>query len=224
MSFPLEMQTVYDVALDSLQSRFDTTKLSHPVAVTPQLHHHFGSIMLLPDWVPLSEYYAMVIDARSIGKGLFSFYISSPLTRYAVSAQLGDVPNEAYDIYAFGSLDPLANLEQLPPIQAGLIQVVPRGTVIDWAGSLDQRLHDPAQWRPETEHPALLQGRCIALQSCDRQYFHRVGCGQLATASQVASLAFDLAEQEIWLRAPNGGPVSAPKRREKKHKPVRACI
>ncbi|OLP91983.1 hypothetical protein AK812_SmicGene26254 [Symbiodinium microadriaticum] len=127
MSFPLEMQTVYDVALDSLQSRFDTTKLSHPVAVTPQLHHHFGSIMLLPDWVPLSEYYAMVIDARSIGKGLFSFYISSPLTRYAVSAQLGDVPNEAYDIYAFGSLDPLANLEQLPPIQAGLIQVVPRG-------------------------------------------------------------------------------------------------
>ena len=76
MSFPLEMQTVYDVALDSLQS-FDTTKLSRPVAVTPQLHHHFGSIMLLPDWVPLSEYYAMVIDARSIGKGLFSFYMSS---------------------------------------------------------------------------------------------------------------------------------------------------
>ena len=72
-TFPLVEADVLEFARDT--ARIVTADWLTAAAFTqPQLHNDYGSVVLLPFWLDAAGKVVLVIDAREIGQGLFSFY------------------------------------------------------------------------------------------------------------------------------------------------------
>ncbi|CAE7701091.1 unnamed protein product [Symbiodinium sp. CCMP2592] len=206
LTFPLVAEDVLDFLKDT--ARVITAPWLTTAAFTqPQLHNDYGSVVILPSWLRVSPQTVLVLDASEIGQGQFAFYHKGDLTRAHVLQQLEAIPDFAIEIFAFGRRTPMTETEALEPVLAGLIKVVRRGTLIQWASSIEPRLALRANWDPDTPHPDHVGGSHIAFQTSTDQKLHRVLRDDLFTPLGVASEIFDREQQQIWVRAPTIRPV-----------------
>ncbi|CAE7763408.1 unnamed protein product [Symbiodinium sp. CCMP2456] len=157
VEFPLDQQRAFEIIQDSTLD-LPTTLLSRAYAVRPQLAEEYGSVVLVPPWVPLSGKVAVVIDGRELGEGVQCIYVSGPVTDRMVRSHLGEGGQGDIHIFAFGSLHPLQAEDQIPPQQGGLIQALPAGRVVEWASDFETRLAAAASWDPTAEHPQHVEG------------------------------------------------------------------
>ncbi|OLQ02300.1 hypothetical protein AK812_SmicGene14861 [Symbiodinium microadriaticum] len=200
MPFPLDLQRLYDAMLDSTQ-KMDQEWLDWAMATTPQLHEDFASIMIVPRWLLVSGKFALLIDARPVGGQLFTVYCEGLVSRQWVLRHLDLTRVMEMDVFAFGALHPLGLDDRIQPIQAGYIQILPRGAVVDWASAMETRLEDPARWSPRTDHPAR-GDKFFDFQTTDGQHLHPVDRTQEFTPMDVACRVFGLNPANTWLRAP----------------------
>ncbi|CAE7339529.1 unnamed protein product [Symbiodinium sp. CCMP2456] len=161
MSFPQTMNQIQEMIRDSIHG-LDTPWLTELMPPVPQISGAFGSFIMLPRW-------ALQGDKKA---GTFVFYISSPITRFAVLNQLALDTTAPLDVYVGGSFAPLQEDEGQNPSNGCLIKVLLQGEVVDWQGRIEDRLQDPALWNPEEEHPAHVGNRFIEFQTTDEVHLH----------------------------------------------------
>ena len=200
VALPISLDRMFEVIKDTVRDM--PTWLSHAVAVEPQIHEDFGTVLLVPGWVPLSGRWAVVLDGDQVGRGVFACYVQEPVSRRAVLEQLQLDQYAEVDIFAYGSLAPMGLEETVPPKQGGLIRILPRGAVVDWATDLENRLSSAAGWNPDTEPPTSRTGRYLALQSEDNQAIVQATANIAADPLLAAADALGLERGTVWLRAP----------------------
>ena len=200
VAMPISLDRMFEVIKDTVRDM--PTWLSHAVAVEPQLHEDFGTVLLVPGWVPLSGRWAVVLDGDQVGRGVFACYVQEPVSRRAVLEQLQLDQYAEVDIFAYGSLAPMGLEETVPPKQGGLIRILPRGAVVEWATDLENRLSSATGWNPDTEPPTSRSGRYLALQSEDNQAIVQATANIATDPLLAAADALGLARGTVWLRAP----------------------
>ncbi|CAE7830408.1 Pol [Symbiodinium sp. CCMP2592] len=205
LAFPLTLNGLFDVARESVNAMSERW-LSSVVATRPQLSEDYASLLLLPEWVHDSDKTAIVLDARPAGRGVHAYYVQGAITRYAALQKIDIGPEEPYEVFIGGDLAPLGHQSTRNATQGLVLQVLPRGQVVEWAGHLEDRLDDPARWNPESEHPALREGRLISFQSATDQFMYKANRRDNMQPMQVATWAFNVQESQIWLRAPTERP------------------
>ena len=207
MTFPLQADRTLEFVNESVHL-IDKPWLSEMIFTSPQLYDECGSIVRLPAWVPLSDKFALVYDATRVDRGVFAGYHQGPVTRDKVLRAIGVDPAQPVEVFAFGSLAPLADAYPAWPVQAGVIRILPRGEAPYWPRDISDRLNDPDHWDPRAEHPLHRGGKHIAFQTEEVQYLHQVLRGQTTTPLQVACEAFGLTADNIWLRSPTERPLA----------------
>ncbi|CAE6959382.1 unnamed protein product [Symbiodinium sp. CCMP2592] len=216
LPFPLDTDDVKDRVKRAVRG-FGTDWLDEIVMLRPQLEEEFCSCVMIPHWNLLTEKWAVVVDAAELEKGVFAFYIHSPITRFAVLGQLGLDMDAEVDVYVAGGLVPLQTADCIPPTNGCLIKVVPEGMDIQWASNFDDRLTDPLCWDPDYPHPSLLPGRFIEFQTKNNIYLHRTNHADVRHPRSVAREAFGLRDEDFWLRAPTDRPLGMCRRARRTH-------
>ncbi|CAE6930722.1 unnamed protein product [Symbiodinium sp. CCMP2592] len=219
LSFPVNDHRVREIVQDSVRH------LSHPwlndiFELTPQLHHDYGSFVLVPEWVRHSAKRVVVIDGQRFDKGVQAFYFSGPVTRFLVLSKIGIDPDAAAEVYVGGAAIPLAHHASKEVDNGCLVQVLQTGDQVGWAGDLRDRFQDPTMWRPATQHPAFCRDRFVEFQSGTHQYTHRLRREDRSTPTEIAGEAFELEPDAFWLRAPTNRPTGMFKANRRIHSVV----
>ena len=157
LAFPLTVDTLFDVARDSTNA-IAARWLTFVVATKPQIHADYASLLLLPDWLPASDRTAVLLDARSVDRGIHAFYVHGVITRYIALQQIDFGNDEPYDVFVGGDLAPLGRQESRDAEHGLVVQVLPRGRAAEWEGRLEDRLQDP---HPETTQIVVVDLRGI---------------------------------------------------------------
>ncbi|CAE7677247.1 unnamed protein product [Symbiodinium sp. CCMP2456] len=205
VSFPQTMNQIQDTIWESIRV-LDTHWFVELLPTVPQISGAYGSFIMLPRWALQGDKKAVVLDASGIDKGTFAFYISSPITRFAVLNQLALDTTMELDVFVGGSFAPLQEDEGQNPSNGCLIKVLRRGEVVDWQGRVEDRLHDPALWNPETDHPAHVGSRFIEFQTTDETHLHPLQRQWQQGPMNVAVQTFGLNPENVWLRSPTERP------------------
>ncbi|CAE7722823.1 unnamed protein product, partial [Symbiodinium sp. CCMP2456] len=206
MSFPLTINRVFE-AIQNSAIDMPTDILDHPVAITPQPDEAYGSVLMIPAWIRMSDKTAVVLDGRHVGAGIFAAYFEGPLTKRALLQKIGMGMDEGISVFLFGSLQPMTDDQREPPSQGGLILFHRRGEVPEWATELDTRLADTTRWRPEVDHPQHLPGRHIEFQGEEQTFLHQLDRTVAPDPQRMADHAFGAAQGEVWIRAPTQRPM-----------------
>ncbi|CAE7461354.1 unnamed protein product, partial [Symbiodinium sp. CCMP2456] len=184
----------------------DTHWFTELMPTVPQVSGAFGSFIMLPRWALQGDKKAVVLDASGVDKGTFVFYISAPITRFAVLQQLALDAAMEIDVFVGGSFAPLQEDEGQNPSNGCLVKVLRRGEVVDWQGRLEDRLQDPALWNPEVEHPAHVGSRFIEFQTVEETHLHSLQRQWEEGPKNVAVRTFGLDPDSVWLRSPRDRP------------------
>ena len=134
--FPISEDYLGDIIKDTVQDM--PMWLDTAISVTPQPREDFGTFVLVPSWLAHTDKVVIVIDAEAVQKGVFAIYV-----RHAIDRSLRQIEaDEAdeVDVFAFGLLLPFGHVERRAPQHGGLVKVLPRGAVCEWASDLNQRL------------------------------------------------------------------------------------
>ena len=97
VSFPQSVERLQETILETVNG-IGHTWLTLVVPIEPQIDEDFGSLVMLPQWVESSRHRVVVLDGRGVDQGVFAFYLSTPITRFNVLAQLGCEPQDPLDV------------------------------------------------------------------------------------------------------------------------------
>ncbi|CAE7244447.1 unnamed protein product [Symbiodinium sp. CCMP2592] len=203
--FPQTIESIVEIVLDSTDG-LGHEWLSEAIPITPQLEEFYGSLFLVPSWIPHSNTTALVLDARDIDHGICPIYLSVPVTRFNVLGKLGLDQDTAFHVFVAGSARPLGPEDTVAPAQGSLIKVMRPDMQPEWVDELRDRLHDPLLWDPDIGHPDSAAGRYVELQTYNAVWHHRTGPTDRRPPLEVACEAFDLEQQHTWVRAPTERP------------------
>ncbi|CAE7316855.1 unnamed protein product [Symbiodinium sp. CCMP2592] len=203
--FPQTIDSIVEIVLESTDG-LGHEWLSEAIPITPQLEEFYGSLFLVPSWIPHSNTKALVLDARDIDHGIRPIYLSVPVTRFNVLGKLGLDQDAAFHVFVAGSARPLGPEDTIAPAQGSLIKVMRPDTQPDWVDELRDRLHDPLLWDPDIGHPDSAAGRHVELQTYNAVWHHRTGPTDRRPPLEVACEAFHLEQQHTWVRAPTERP------------------
>ncbi|CAE7031289.1 unnamed protein product [Symbiodinium sp. CCMP2592] len=219
LSFPISLSRIKEVVDDSIDG-LGTYWLNDLYPTVPQLSDHYGTMVLVPEWMYHSDVRAILIDARGINKGIFSEYVSSPITRFLVLSKIDLEMDAETDVYAGGALAPLLEGDQVRAQHGTLVQVLPRGTAVQWSDRMEDRLQDPLRWDPDERHPDLLPGRFVEMQTLARRCLHPITRGEELNPMVVAQDRFGIDPATMWLRAPTERPKGMHDRGRRVHSVV----
>ena len=166
--FPLTADRLEDIVRWALRILPET--MEELVPTTPQLHDDFASYILCPSWLADVDKYCMVLDCIDIGGPAFAIYHEGPLTKRNILEQVptDDVSN--LEAFLFGQLNPLCEGDRRQPVMGGVIKILRRGAVCDWAVTeLAPRFMDTTAWRPATDLPHPASGYHVVYQGVDDQ-------------------------------------------------------
>ena len=166
--FPLTADRLEDIVRWALPILPET--MEELVPTTPQLHDDFASYILCPSWLADVDKYCIVLDCIDIGGPAFAIYHEGPLTKRNILDQVpaDDVSN--LEAFLFGELNPLCEGDRRQPVMGGVIKILRRGAVCDWAVTeLAPRFVDTTAWRPATDLPHPASGYHVVYQGVDDQ-------------------------------------------------------
>ena len=206
VSFPQSVERLQETLLETVNG-IGHHWLTSVVPIEPQVDEDFGSLVMLPQWVASSRLRAIVLDGRGVGQGVFAFYLSAPITRFNVLAQLGCELQDPLDVYVGGSYQRLEDDERVEAAQGILVKVVHQGDEINWVDSLADRTRDPLLWDPDTRHPDHLPGRYLEFQTYCATRLHRPDREDQRQPLAVACETFGLDPDRTWVRAPTHRPL-----------------
>ncbi|CAE7268693.1 unnamed protein product [Symbiodinium sp. CCMP2592] len=166
IAFPLTEQRLCDAVIGTCTELPDYIETVIPTV--PQLASHFGSCLAVPSWVPAVGKTVLLMDSRGIGGELFAFYHEGPLTVHSLGKQLPEDSSD-YDLYLFGSHNPLQPHATQPAIQGGIVKAVFAGDHCTWEDALQTRLLDPTRWNPRLNPPGNSQIEHAVYQSPEDQ-------------------------------------------------------
>ncbi|CAE7766735.1 unnamed protein product [Symbiodinium sp. CCMP2456] len=167
MEFPVTMERLESII--TWGATIAPDHFTQIVATYPQLHEDYASFIACPPWLASLNRYCMVLDCQAIGGSAFAIYHEGPLTKNNILAQVPATDVSGLEVFLFGQLNPMSHLERRQPMMGGLIKVLYRGEVCDWASDIGPRLMNPALWRPETDHPPPVRGQYTVYQGVDDQ-------------------------------------------------------
>ena len=168
VNFPLTAVRLEDIVRWALRTLPEN--LEDLVPAVPQLDDDFASYILCPRWLERLEKYCMVLDCQGIGGSAFAIYYEGPVTKRNILAQVPAADISNLEVFLFGQFNPLGETESQPPRMGGLIRILTRGSVCEWATSdLGPRLVNTTMWRPTTDMPHPVSGYHVVYQGADDQ-------------------------------------------------------
>ena len=128
--------------------------LSHPIAVWLQLSADYASCVAAMCCCTHGSSCLASTSWCCIGQGVWSYYHKGPITKASLLRQADLGVAENFSVFQFGDLAPVHDGAERQAMQGGLIKVLRRGEVIDWAPDLQQWLWNSALWNPDVDTSA----------------------------------------------------------------------
>ncbi|CAE7768865.1 unnamed protein product [Symbiodinium sp. CCMP2592] len=167
VAFPLTMDRLHDVI------EWNTLRIPEYInqftPVYPQINEDFVCYVASPPWLSAVHKFCLLLDCTRAGGTAYAIYCEAPVTKRMILDQVSLDDVAELEVFLFGQLQPLGDLDRREPIMGGTVQVLPRGVPCEWASDIDERLQDERRWRPDTDQPGPLPGRHCIYQGASEQ-------------------------------------------------------
>ena len=133
----------------------------------PQLSNHHASFAVQPTWLRHTDRMVLVMDCSAIGGTTYAFYIEGPVNKHGLLRNLVDYQDVDKDFYLFGNHLPLLEGQSITAMPGGVVKVIPRHGLCEWAEELSTQMQQPGRWNSHVELPSAQGGLHIVYQATE---------------------------------------------------------